>query len=60
MKHIFEPFYTTKGDNGTGLGLWISQEIIARSNGRLRIRSREADQGGGTVASVFLPAQIHS
>jgi signal transduction histidine kinase len=58
MKHIFEPFYTTKGDSGTGLGLWISQEIIARSRGRLKIRSKPAEHNGGTVASVFLPVTL--
>ena len=55
IKHIFEPFYTTKGINGSGLGLWISQEIMARSKGTLRIRSKAAQNCGGTVASVFLP-----
>jgi PAS domain S-box-containing protein len=50
---IFEPFYSTKGITGTGLGLWISQEIIAKHNGNIRVRSR---QGHGTVFRLFLPA----
>ncbi|HXS75051.1 MAG TPA: ATP-binding protein, partial [Terracidiphilus sp.] len=55
MRRIFEPFYTTKGESGTGLGLWISQEIVKRNQGSLQIRSRAATLLSGTVATVFLP-----
>ena len=51
-KRIFEPFFTTKGFGGTGLGLWVSQEIVARHKGTLQVRSR---QGQGTVFTMFLP-----
>jgi len=57
-RRIFEPFYTTKGDSGTGLGLWISQEIVRRNQGTLQIRSRTAVPDSGTVASVFLPVEM--
>lgn len=60
MKRIFEPFYTTKGNNGTGLGLWISQEIVKRNQGSLQIRSTMAHANSGTVASIFLPVKPHS
>ena len=55
MARVFEPFYTTKALNGTGLGLWISSGIVARHNGSLRIRSSEDPQHHGTVFSLFLP-----
>ena len=51
----FEAFYTTKGFGGTGLGLWVSKEIVDRHQGRLRFRSRQGDGGHGTVFSLFLP-----
>lgn len=49
---IFEPFFSTKGITGTGLGLWISQEIVAKHHGTLKARSRP---GSGTVFRMFLP-----
>ena len=52
---IFEPFYTTKGINGTGLGLWVSSEIVNRHHGTLRFRSSEKDGRSGTVFALFLP-----
>ena len=55
MARVFEPFYTTKALNGTGLGLWISSGIIARHNGSIRIRSSEDPKTHGTVFSLFLP-----
>ena len=54
-KRVFEPFFTTKELSGTGLGLWISAEIVARHHGRLSVRSSEGKERHGTVFSLFLP-----
>jgi PAS domain S-box-containing protein len=54
---VYEPFYTTKELNGTGLGLWISADIVERHQGRLRLRSRAGAVGHGTVFSLFLPRE---
>ena len=54
-KQIFEPFYSTKGASGTGLGLWISSEIIQRHHGALRFRSSQKAGRSGTVFTMFLP-----
>ncbi|HTW49524.1 MAG TPA: ATP-binding protein [Acidobacteriaceae bacterium] len=57
--HIFEPFFTTKEATGTGLGLWVSEQIIRKHHGTVRLRSRAADGNGhgtGTVFSVFFPS----
>ena len=52
---IFEAFFTTKGIGGTGLGLWISKEIIDRHQGRLMLRTSQARGCNGTVFALFLP-----
>lgn len=52
LPRIFEPFFTTKKDLGTGLGLWVSREIINKHSGRIQVRSKP---GHGTVLSVLLP-----
>lgn len=59
LRRLFEPFYTTKGIHGTGLGLWISHGIVAKHHGLLTIRSRVPSHAvrGGTVFSLFLPLQ---
>lgn len=55
LQRIFEAFFTTKDVTGTGLGLWVSQEIIAKHGGMVRVRSRAAGYGGatGTVFQLF-------
>jgi len=53
LSRIFEPFYTTK-DKGSGLGLWISSEIIKRHGGEIRVKNREDRKG--TCFNLILPA----
>jgi PAS domain S-box-containing protein len=46
LRRIFEPFFTTKKDFGTGLGLWVTQELVHKHNGEIKVRS---SKGKGTV-----------
>ncbi len=55
--NLFKPFFTTKGLAGTGLGLWVSAEIVARHQGRLTVRSSLDAKTHGTVFTFFLPFQ---
>ena len=52
IRSIFEPFVTTKGEKGTGLGLWIVKGIIQNHGGKLSVRSKF---GRGTVFRIDLP-----
>lgn len=54
IKHIFEPFYTSKHD-GVGLGLPLSYKLTKENEGDLRITSKS---GQGTIVTVLLPLYI--
>jgi signal transduction histidine kinase len=49
-QHIFEPFFTTKQDVGTGLGLWLSREIVNRYGGSIQLIAR----GPGVPGAAFV------
>ncbi|HEY6488325.1 MAG: ATP-binding protein [Terracidiphilus sp.] len=52
LDHLFHPFVTTKGEAGTGLGLWVSKGILDKHHAKIRIRSKPSV---GTVIRLFLP-----
>jgi signal transduction histidine kinase len=56
---LFDPFVSTKGDSRTGLGLWMSSEIVRRHGGTIQVKSKVPPPFGGTVFSVFLPLHLN-
>lgn len=52
LRHIFEPFYSTKKDKGTGLGMFITYGIVRRLGGQICV---ESEEGRGSTVRVILP-----
>lgn len=58
QRRIFAPFFTTKANAGTGIGLWVTKSLVEQHGGYLRFRSRQGRRSG-TVMSLFLPNAAH-
>jgi signal transduction histidine kinase len=52
---LFDPFFTTKELKGSGLGLWVSRNLVMKHNGTIRFRSSTREGASGTTFEVFLP-----
>jgi len=52
---LMEPFITSKGEKGTGLGLWVCRGIVEKYQGRLRYHTSITPGRSGTCFSVFFP-----
>ncbi|MFC5862591.1 PAS domain-containing protein [Acidicapsa dinghuensis] len=57
-KKIWEPFFTTKADTGTGLGLWLVEETIRKNGGWIRMRTTCNEVRHGTVFRLLLPLEM--
>jgi PAS domain S-box-containing protein len=55
VSRIFEPFFSTKGIGGAGLGLWVTQDLVQRNLGSIRLRSSTAQRHHGSVFCLFFP-----
>ena len=58
QERIFEPFVSTKETTGIGLGLWVSEGIVRKHGGAIRVRSKAAAPPTGTVFTVFIPCTM--
>jgi PAS domain S-box-containing protein len=57
LPRIFEPLFTTKESTGSGLGLWVSKQIIEKHYGSIHVRSRTHGELRGAVFSIVLPTE---
>jgi C4-dicarboxylate-specific signal transduction histidine kinase len=64
MSSIFEPFITSKGETGTGLGLWVASELAKKNHWTIQVRSRFGEACPGTVFSIVMAVgqrtQLHN
>jgi two-component system NtrC family sensor kinase len=52
---MFDPFFTTKELKGSGLGLWVSRNLVMKHNGTIRFRTSTRPGASGTTFEVYLP-----
>lgn len=55
LEHVFEAFFTTKGNLGTGIGLWVARQIVERHGGQISISSSTKTDDSGTTVTIALP-----
>jgi signal transduction histidine kinase len=58
LPSIFDAFFTTKGTEGSGVGLWLSADLLNKQDGNLRVRTRTAGPYRGSLFSIFLPLHV--
>ena len=59
LQRVFEAFFTTKKDVGTGLGLWVTRGIVESQGGIIEVQSSTRPQDHGTCFSIILPFDAH-
>jgi len=55
LEHVFEPFYTTKKEIGTGLGLWVSKELVTKNGGSISVITSTNPKDHGTIFRLSFP-----
>jgi PAS domain S-box-containing protein len=57
---IWKPFFSTKEANGTGIGLWLVQELVRNNGGTIQLRTSTSKEHHGAIFRVFLPSTVAS
>jgi signal transduction histidine kinase len=58
LDKICEPFFTTKGGHGTGIGLWVVKQLVRKRGGQIAITSNTEAGNRGTTVTIFLPFAV--
>jgi PAS domain S-box-containing protein len=54
-KHIYDAFFSTKGSAGSGLGLWVTANIVKKHRGCIHVRSKRLPKTGGSLFNLVFP-----
>jgi len=55
LGRVFEPFFSTKKEVGTGLGLWVSRDLVRKNGGTIEVMSSTREQDHGTIFRISFP-----
>jgi signal transduction histidine kinase len=55
LRRIFEPFFSTKQDVGTGIGLWVTRELVEKNGGSISVQSGQLADGMSTSFQIEFP-----
>ena len=58
LERIFEAFFTTKGDLGTGIGLWVTKQLLERRGGQIAVTSSTEPGKSGTTITMYVPFEL--
>jgi signal transduction histidine kinase len=58
LTRIFQPFFSTKSDVGTGLGLWVTNNLVRKNKGTIQVRSSTKRGENGTIFTFSIPAAV--
>jgi PAS domain S-box-containing protein len=55
LAQVFEPFFTTKDNLGTGIGLWVTKQLVEARGGEISVASSTENGNSGTSLTIFIP-----
>ena len=55
LGNVFDAFFTTKGNLGTGIGLWVTRQLVEKRGGSIVISSNTVPKDSGTTVKIFIP-----
>lgn len=58
LERVFEPFFTTKGSLGTGIGLWVTKQLVEKRGGQISIASSTEAGNSGSTVTIFIPLAL--